>query len=153
MKRIFKSMIYFVLAVITFTGCAMTKLADYQPKTPEEKDVYEFFMECNIAYHTENITKWMACFHDNAKVKIHKDDLAGQHWVGKQEYQYYLEEEGGSELMKLDILKPKFTLMENEATMTCFQKNLGGYANMPTKFKMVKKSDRWYINELEWGRP
>ena len=151
MKRIFDSVFYFVLALIIFIGCAQTKLANYKPSTPEEDKLYQFFMECNNAYKENNITKWITCFHEEAEIKILKGDLAAQNWVSKQDYQNYLEKEGGNDLMKLDILDPKFTVMDHEATMKCFQKQLGGWPNMPTEFKMIKELERWYITKFSWG--
>jgi hypothetical protein len=65
--------------ILLIFGCtAQTKLADYQPKSAEEKEVLNFMKECEAAYQDKNLTKYLAFFHDNATIRG-SSSTAGRH--------------------------------------------------------------------------
>ena len=56
--------------LLLITGCAQTKLYDYQPATAPEKEVFDFFVECDKAVGEKNLEKYMSCYKDDARIRV-----------------------------------------------------------------------------------
>jgi hypothetical protein len=51
-----------VALLVLITGCAQTKLYDYKPASADEKNVYDFFVECDKAVGEKKLEKYLACY-------------------------------------------------------------------------------------------
>lgn len=118
MKKSLLLSILFFSKLLFICGCsAKTKLADYQPKSEEESEALNFIKECDIAYQNDKYANWLACFHDNATIRIYEPgNMFGGSIVSKQQYKGYLE--GGISMrMPLDYDDPKITTTGEKATL------------------------------------
>ena len=100
-------------------GCAtQTKLSDYQPKSAEEKEVVQFFIDCDEAYQNENFPKYLECFNDNAQIRTRVVDAGRSHpLVSKPQYEDFLKEGGNIIMNRSDILNPTITVNGDSAIM------------------------------------
>ncbi len=149
-ERTINALIFFISFVLI--GCAtIPKLKDYQPKSPEEKEVLDFMVECHEAYKEGNRTKFIACFNDNAKIKIHYSGPDGPIVSKRQAEAEY------SHIKFVDsdkLLNPKFSIMQDRAIMTghYFGKSRSAGVNYTLKLTVdiVKENEKWSIMKWDW---
>ena len=139
------------LSVLFLTfGCAQTKLYDYQPATAPEKEVVDFFVECDKAIGEKNLEKFLACYSESANIRIFKGEGSNP-VVSKAEYQKHLED-GQWQKMESNTLKnPKVSVNADKATIKCNITYGSGWTQWYT-FDMVKEGGKWSIvrQDYKW---
>ena len=154
MKKSFLFTSLFSLVFLFIFGCAaQTKLADYQPKSAEEKAVLDCMINANEAIAAEDIAKTLALYHDTARIRIVKGVSREQAMVSKQQFQAYLEE-GGFKAMSLNIMEevkvrePVIVITGDRATI----KGTSPATNVTIRHKwdLVKEEDKWLIIKADW---
>jgi hypothetical protein len=146
-KSLLFSILFFSVLLFIFGCAANTKLADYQPKSTEETEILNFIIECDKAYQNENFTKWLACFHDDAKIRIWQTDLVTIKVVSKAEYKEYLEAMGTTD-MESEIINPKITITGDRATIK-YMDGASGYIR--GTFDLMRESESWSITRWYWS--
>ena len=154
MKKSLLLTILISLVLLFIFGCAaQTKLADYQPKTADEKAVLDCMKEVNEAMATDDVSKTMALYHDNAQIKIPKGTSKAPAMVSKQQFKTYLEE-GGFKEMRLNIMEevkvrePVIVVTGDRATI----KGTSPATNVTIRHQwdLVKEEDEWLIIKADW---
>ena len=84
MKKRLLFITLFISVLLLVVGCAQTRMADYQPKSAEEKEVLDFMAELNEAFQARDLVKVMACYHDDAKIRIVNPTSVNHPVVSKQ---------------------------------------------------------------------
>jgi hypothetical protein len=145
-----------ILLAVTFllsfiTGCATTgetKLYDYIPTSEEDKDVYDFFVECDKAIGDQDLEKFLACYNDGAKIRIFKGEGSNP-IVTKSAYRTHLMG-GAFKRMKSNKLKnPKISVNGDTANIKC---NIT-YENRWTQwhtFSLIKDNGKWSIIRADY---
>jgi hypothetical protein len=148
MKKSLLIITIFLSVLLLLFGCAQTKLADYQPNSAEEKEVIDFILECDEAYQNRDITKWLACHHDNAKIKISvPGNMSGGPIVSKSQYKEYCEAGKDKDMSRSGMLNPKITMTDDRATIE-FQ-HQEEFLIMET-WDLVKENEKWSIIRSDW---
>ena len=132
--------------IFLFCGCAATKLSDYEAKSPEESELLSFFVECDAAYQSEDYTKWLACFHDNAKIRVYQTDAGTRKDISKPEYKVYLADGRAAE-MPYELVNPVIDIEEEKASLKYRNALL---PQLRLRFDFVKDRDSWQITRWDW---
>jgi hypothetical protein len=109
--------------------------------------VLNFIKECDEAYQKENFSEWLACFDDNAEIRIWQTDLVTIKVVSKPEYKAYLEAMGTTD-MKSEILNPKITITGDKAVLK-YKDGETGYIR--GTFNLIKEKEGWSITRWYWA--
>ncbi len=151
MKKSFLSAIVLLSVTLFIFGCAaQTKLADYQPKSEEEKEVFEFISECDAAFQNKNMTKYAACFHEDAEIRVYWGDLYSIRVVSKDIFwEDGLSDGRGAFMGGLKILNPKITVNGDKAIMK-YTEGAWEYGPLPAYWDLVKENGQWYITKYDW---
>ena len=128
-------------------GCAQTKLYDYQPTSASEKEVFEFFVDCDKAVGEKNLEKYMSCYNDDARIRIfigHETNI----WVSKEEFRKRLEDGLWDKWESNKFQSPKITVNGNKAIVKC---TMPGEPPWVAKHKvdLIKENGQWGI--IKWG--
>lgn len=117
MKKCHFILINLLSVIFLIVGCtAQTQLANYQPKSAEEKEIVTFFAECDEAYQERNFPKHLECFHDDAKIKIVSAGADYQHSVvSKLHYKNYLESGRDRDMLRSGIVNPEIAIAGDSA--------------------------------------
>lgn len=130
-------------------GCtSQFNLADYQPKSAEEKEVLDFMIEFDRAYYDRNLTETMACFHDSATIigPWGESGRRAKTILTKQQYEDRLRDGAwGSGRLK----NPKINIMGDRATANFRFRNETGYTIF-LYFDLVQENEEWSITKYEW---
>ena len=147
MKKSLLFTILFSLVLFFILGCAQTKLADYQPNTAEEKEVFNFMKECNDAYQNRNFTKWLACFDDNATIKSYRYDWQAP-TLSKRQYEDNIV--GQAIDMENNFYNPQIDNMGDRAIIKFIERKPRG-EYMRHTFTLVKDKGKWSIVKWDYS--
>ena len=151
MKKRLLFITLFISVLLLVVGCAQTRMADYQPKSAEEKEVFDFMAELNEAFQARDLTKVMACYHDDAKIRIVNPTSVSHPVVSKQYFEKWLEG-GGFKVMSMDIMKevmnPEITIVGDKATVKGGTSS--GHFHNRFVWDLVKDNEKWCIIKDDW---
>jgi hypothetical protein len=144
----------FIIVLSFIFGCAVqTKLADYQPKTADEKAVLDCMTKMNEAMATEDVSKTMAVHHDNAQIRIPQGTSKARTMVSKQQFKTYLEG-GGFKEMRLNVME-ELKVREPVIVVTGDRAIIKGTSpatnvTIQHQWDLVKEEDKWLIIKVDW---
>ncbi|UCD32089.1 MAG: nuclear transport factor 2 family protein [Desulfobacterales bacterium] len=146
MKKSLLSAIILLSLSLLIIGCAaQTKLADYQPKSAEEKQVLETMVRFQESQKERDLAEYMACFHNNATIKYNQDGIE-KPILSKQQFEDRLKAGYWGD-METDMVNPKITIVGNDATVRCYH-YVEGYG-ISHSINLIKESEKWSI--IKWG--
>ncbi len=147
MKKYLLSAVLFLCVTLLIFGCAaQTKLANYQPKSEEEKKVLETMVRFQESQKERDLTEYMACFHDNATIKYNVDTYE-KPILSKQQFEDRLKAGYWGD-MDTDMVNPKITITGNDATVRC-NHYVEGWG-ISHSINLVKESEKWSIIQWRW---
>ena len=133
--------------LLLISGCAQTKLYDYKPATASEKEVFDFFVECDKAVGDKNLEKYMSCYRDDARIRIFIGNYTNI-WVSKEELRKRLEDGLWNNWESNKFLNPNISVNGNQATVKCIMPG-GGQWVAKHSVELIKENDLWSISK--WG--
>ena len=126
-------------------GCAgQAKLADYQPKSTEEKEVLDLIIKADT---TNDLSEHLACYHDNASIKI-PERGEYQRTGSKQEYKEALEKGFWNDIDRDTLVGPTIMVMGDKATVKCSNHSEG--ITFRHTFDLIKENEKWFIVKHNW---
>ena len=146
MKSIHSAISALLFLMVLNYGCATTKLSDYKAKSNEESALLSYFVECDAAYQRQDYTKWLACFHDDAKIRIFQTDAVTRMDVLKPAYKNYLAAGRASD-MQLEVINPVINIDGDKASLKYVN---GIVRQMRGRFDFVKDKESWQITRMDW---
>jgi hypothetical protein len=149
-KRYLSAILFFSVLFVLFGCAAQTNLADYQPKSAAEKEVLDFIIECDEGFQNKNMTKYAACFHDDATIEIFHQDAYHISKISKQLFvKEYLKAGLGPLGAGQEIMDPHITVMGDKAKME-YLDGASPYRPIPTVWELVKENGKWYIIKYDF---
>jgi hypothetical protein len=149
----------FILIVIVLMtsliicACGPTKLVHYQAKTPEEREVRDFLIQCDHALQYKEMAAYGNCFHENALIQVFGSDQREVTLVGKETFtELYLNRNMGPTSGQ-NIINPIISVQNNYAQMHYVEAEGGHPETVTVSFEMIKENDRWYIISYRWQYP
>ena len=133
--------------------CGPTKLAHYQAKTPEEREVLDFLIHCDHALQYKEMSTYGNCFHENALIQVFGANQREVTLVGKETFtELYLNRNVGPTSGQ-NIINPIISAQKNYAKMHYVEAEGGHPDTVTVSFEMIKENDRWYIVSYRWHYP
>jgi hypothetical protein len=134
-------------------GCAaQTNLKDYKPKSSDEEAIIKVLITGNEALHDQDLSGYMATFHDNATIRAGTASASGFHpvvpMISKKEFSEVYLVSNWVAFAQIKNLNPEITVSGDKATLTCLDEKHGYYWEYT--YDMVKENDKWYIMKLNW---
>ena len=145
-KRLLVTTVYFSVLLLIFGCAAQTKLADYQPKSAEEKEVLDNVVTFDKAIQNRNSAELMACIHDNATIRVPLAELVGP-LVSKRQFEEYLEDGGWGEFTGI-LVNPTITTRGDKATLKCSSQGTG--VRVKHTFNLIKENEKWYVIKYDF---
>ena len=147
MKRILFLTILLSILLLIFGCTAQTNLSDYQPKSAEEKEVLDFMLKWEDNQKERNLTKYMACFHDNATIKYNSDSKL-KPIISKQQFEDRLKSGHWAEMDTNNMITPTITIVRNRATVRC--KHYAESYIIVHNIDLIKEGEKWSIIKWNW---
>ena len=131
------------------SGCAQTtKLYDYQPATAQEKEVFDFFVECDKAIGEQNLDKFLSCYNDGAKIRIFKGEGSNP-TVTKSAYRTHLKGGAFKNMESNKLTNPTITVDGEKANIKC-QITYQNRWVQKHNFSLIKDNEQWSIIRADY---
>lgn len=150
MIRRFSVIVMAVMTGFVICTCAPTKLANYQPKTSEEREVLDFLVQCDDALQYKKMVTYGNCFHENALIQVFGADEREVMLISKETFTELFLDRNKGPTSGQNIINPTISVRENYAEMHYLEAEGGHSADVMVSFKMIKEDKRWYIISYRW---
>ena len=114
------------------------------------QETIDTMVECFTAYKEQDLSKWLDCFEEDAKIRIYSggDGVQDDHpMLSKQQYKTWLEA-GGHGLQSYNLINPKIRVTGNSAIFIC--DNLVSGTAIQIESDLINKKDQWKMIKLRW---
>ena len=138
-----------ILMFVFSVGCATTNLETYQAKSAEEKEVLDFFVECDEAFQNKDMTKYSDCFHEDATIMVF-DSPGTIVTVSKQNFTQNYLMKGRGAFQGQKITNPEITATKNTAKVSYTEDNSGLSTTFNVRCDLIKENGKWYITRSNW---
>lgn len=133
--------------------CVPKKLAYYPAKTPEEREVRDFLIQCDNALQYKTMAIYGDCFHENALIQVFGADEREVTLVSKETFTELFLNRNKGPTSGQNIIDPIISARKNYAQMHYIEAVGGHSEDVTVTFKMIKENDRWYIISYRWHYP
>ena len=153
MNRRFIFIVIVCLNSLIICTCNSTKLAHYQAKTPEEREVRDFLIQCDHALQYKKMDAYGNCFHENALIQVFGADPGEVTLVGKETFTELFLDRNMGPTSGQHIVNPIISVQKNYAQMQYLEKEGGHPEDVTVSFEMIKENNRWYVIRYRWHYP
>lgn len=150
MNRRLSFIVIAVMISFVICTCAPTKLVNYPAKTPEEREVLDFLIQCDDALQYKRMAIYGDCFHDNALIQVFGADEREVMLVSKKTFTELFLDRNKGPTSGQNIIDPIISVRENYAKMHYLEAEGGHAEDVTVSFEMIKEDKRWYIISYRW---